>query len=69
MINISFWELVLIFVVALIVLGPQRIPKIAYRLGRWLQYFRNQYYAISAEMKEQMQDEFEKKNPEEKENK
>jgi sec-independent protein translocase protein TatB len=33
--EISFWELTLCFVIALIVLGPERLPPIAKALGRW----------------------------------
>ncbi len=35
MFEISFWELTLCFVIALIVLGPERLPPIAKALGRW----------------------------------
>lgn len=62
MFDISFWELALVFVIALLVLGPKEIPKIAFMAGQWLNYFRNRYYAISAELKQQMQQEFEEKN-------
>ena len=64
MFDISFWELALIFLVALMVLGPQQIPKVSFMVGRWLRYFRNTYYAISAEMKEEMQKEIVEKNDE-----
>lgn len=36
MFNMGFAELALIFVVALIVFGPQRLPKIARQLGQLL---------------------------------
>lgn len=62
MFDISFWELLLIFIVALFVLGPERIPKVAYMIGRWIKYFRNSYYAVSAEINQQVQEEFESKN-------
>lgn len=35
MFDISFSELALCFVVALVVLGPERLPKLARTLGRW----------------------------------
>lgn len=35
MLDISFSELLLSFVVALIVLGPERLPRLARTLGRW----------------------------------
>jgi Tat protein translocase TatB subunit len=35
MFGIGFWELVIIFMVALIVLGPKRLPEVAKTLGRF----------------------------------
>lgn len=32
----SFWEILMILVVALIVIKPERLPEIAYTLGRLL---------------------------------
>jgi sec-independent protein translocase protein TatB len=36
MFDIGFWELVLLFVIGLLVLGPQRLPKVAADLGKWV---------------------------------
>ena len=35
MFDIGFWELLLIFSIALIVLGPERLPTAARTVGRW----------------------------------
>lgn len=35
MFEIGFSEILLIFVIALIVLGPERLPKLAAQVGRW----------------------------------
>lgn len=35
MFDIGFWELCLIAIVALLIVGPQRLPKVAYELGLW----------------------------------
>lgn len=35
MFDIGFWELVVIAVVALLVVGPDRLPKLAYEAGIW----------------------------------
>jgi sec-independent protein translocase protein TatB len=32
----SFGELVLLFIIGLLVLGPQRLPKVAAELGKWV---------------------------------
>ncbi len=36
MFDIGFWELVLIGMVALVVIGPERLPKVARIAGLWL---------------------------------
>jgi sec-independent protein translocase protein TatB len=35
MFDVGFWELVVIFVIGLLVLGPERLPKVAAQLGQW----------------------------------
>ena len=40
MLGIGFPELVVIFIVALIVLGPERMPQVARQLARWVNEFR-----------------------------
>jgi sec-independent protein translocase protein TatB len=36
MFDVGFPELVLIFVIALLVLGPQKLPKVAAEIGKWV---------------------------------
>lgn len=36
MFDIGFWELVVIAVVALLVVGPERLPQLVRDAGRWL---------------------------------
>lgn len=36
MLDIGFWELVIIGIVALLVIGPERLPGVASTLGRWV---------------------------------
>lgn len=40
MFGIGTWELLLIFVVALVILGPRKLPELAKTLGRGLAEFR-----------------------------
>lgn len=51
--GISFWELVIIFVIGLIVLGPERLPRVANQLGTWL----GQARRMTRVMKRQLEDE------------
>ena len=36
MFDMGFWELVLIFVVALVVVGPERMPQLIRTTGQWI---------------------------------
>ncbi len=36
MFDIGFWELVVVGIVALVVLGPERLPVVARQVGRWI---------------------------------
>jgi len=65
MFDISFSELLLCFVVALVVLGPERMPGVARAVGRWTGkargYMRNLTAELErethiSEMKQQVQD-------------
>ena len=36
MFDIGFWELAVIAVVALLVIGPERLPDVARTMGKWI---------------------------------
>ena len=46
MFDIGFWELMLIGLVALVVVGPERLPKLAYTAGKWLSKGRSMLNAV-----------------------
>ncbi len=50
MFEIGFWELVLIMVIALIVLGPERLPEVARTVGRWVGKARGMARSVKAEI-------------------
>lgn len=50
MFEIGIWELVLIMVVALIVIGPARLPEVARTLGRWVGKARGMMRSVKAEI-------------------
>ena len=50
MFDIGFWELVVLGLVALLVVGPERLPKLAYTAGKWLGKGRSMMSAVKAEI-------------------
>ena len=50
MFDLGFSELLVIAVVALIVLGPERLPKAARFAGLWVRRARAQWYSVKAEL-------------------
>jgi sec-independent protein translocase protein TatB len=50
MFDIGFSELLVIAVVALVVLGPERLPKAARLAGLWVRRARAQWYSVKAEL-------------------
>lgn len=55
MFEIGFSEIVLCFIVALVVLGPQRLPAVARALGRWTGQARAYMRNLSAELERETQ--------------
>lgn len=53
MFEVGFSELLLICVIALIVLGPQRLPKLASQVGRWMGRARS----MARQFRDQLEDE------------
>lgn len=41
MFDIGFWELVIIALVALVIIGPERLPEFARDAGRWVRKIRD----------------------------
>lgn len=57
MFDIGFGELFLIAIVALLVLGPERLPKAARFTGLWVRRARAQWYSVKAELENELADE------------
>jgi sec-independent protein translocase protein TatB len=51
--GIGFWELIILSLIGLIVLGPERLPRVANQLGNWL----GQARRMTRVMKRQLEDE------------
>lgn len=54
MFDIGFSELMLIGFVALIVLGPERLPKAARFVGLWVRRARAQWYSVRGELEREL---------------
>ena len=54
MFDIGFGELLLIAVVALVVLGPERLPRAARFAGLWVRRARAQWYSVKDELEREM---------------
>lgn len=55
MFDISFGELALCFLVALVVLGPEKLPKVARTVGRWAGNARAYMRNLSTELEKETQ--------------
>lgn len=57
MFDIGFSELLLLAVVALLVLGPQRLPRAARMAGLWVRRAKTSWYSVKAELERELADE------------
>ncbi|MBS0213774.1 MAG: twin-arginine translocase subunit TatB [Proteobacteria bacterium] len=57
MFDFGFGELLLLGVIGLVVLGPERLPVAARLLGRWIRGARSQWNAVKAELENEIADE------------
>jgi len=54
MFDIGFSELLVIAVVALLVLGPERLPRAARMAGLWVRKARAQWYSVQADLEREL---------------
>jgi len=55
MFDVGFWELCLVGLVSLLVIGPEKLPAAARVAGFWLGKTRNMVASVKAEIKEELQ--------------
>lgn len=54
MFDIGFWELTLIAIVALLVIGPERLPKVARTAGLWIGRMRGFVQTVKADIDKEL---------------
>jgi sec-independent protein translocase protein TatB len=54
MFDVGFWELMLIGVVALVVIGPERLPGVARTAGKWLGKGKRMLTDVKAEIDQEL---------------
>lgn len=54
MFDFSFGEMMVVALVALIVLGPERLPKAARFTGLWVRRARAQWYSVKSELEQEL---------------
>lgn len=54
MFNIGSFEVLIIFIVALLVLGPERLPGAIKTSGLWIGRFRRSFYKVKAEIEREL---------------
>lgn len=55
MFDVGFWELGIIALVALVVIGPERLPKVARIVGMWLGRGRRMISSVKADIAKEIQ--------------
>ncbi len=55
MFDIGFWELVILFGLGLMVLGPERLPRVAAKIGRWVGQARNMARHLSNQIRDEIE--------------
>ncbi|MEE8320659.1 MAG: Sec-independent protein translocase protein TatB [Gammaproteobacteria bacterium] len=55
MFDIGFWELIIISIVALIIVGPERLPSFARKAGKWLGKLRGFVNATRHKFEQELQ--------------
>ena len=64
MFDVGFWELILIFGVGLMILGPERMPRVAAQIGKWVGRARRTASELRRQLQRELEfEEFKKRAP------
>ena len=59
MLDIGFQELIIIFIVALLVIGPDKLPEFSRKLGKWINEIKRGLHEAKARMEDEIEDQVE----------
>lgn len=57
MFDVGFWELCLVGLVSLLVIGPEKLPKVARVVGFWIGKTQQMVSSVKEELKEELKEE------------
>ena len=54
MFDIGFWELIFLFGLGLVILGPERLPRVAAQLGNWAGQARRMARSLTSQIRDEL---------------
>lgn len=54
MFDVGFWELILLFGLGLLILGPERLPKVAIQVGNWAGQARRMARTLTSQIRDEL---------------
>ena len=54
MFDVGFWELIILFGLGLVILGPERLPRVARQIGAWVGKARQMTRTLQRQLEEEL---------------
>jgi sec-independent protein translocase protein TatB len=54
MFDVGFWEIIILFGLGLVILGPERLPKVAMQVGNWAGQARRMARTLTSQMRDEL---------------
>jgi len=54
MFDVGFWELIILFGLGLVILGPERLPKVAMQVGNWVGQARRMARSMTSQLRDEL---------------
>jgi len=54
MFDVGFWELIILFGLGLVILGPERLPKVAMQVGNWAGQARRMARTLTTQIRDEL---------------